>query len=70
MTDHSREIERLRIASPPDTSPWLSDQDVARLLAADLLELHDETGISLDAWISAREFVERTAGILITENGA
>lgn len=39
-------------------------------LAADLLEAHDETGISLDGWVAAREFVERLAGITIEENGA
>lgn len=40
-----------------------------RELADDLLEAHEETGISLDAWVSAREFVEAYHGP-ITENGA
>jgi hypothetical protein len=70
MTDHSDVIARLRSLAPPDTSPMLADAEVRLLLAADLLELHDLTGISLDAWCAAREFVERTAGITVTENGA
>lgn len=31
-------------------------------LAAELLEAHDDTGISLDAWPTAREFVEHHLG--------
>jgi hypothetical protein len=38
-------------------------------LADDLLELHDQTGISLDNWVAAREFVEGFHGP-ITENDA
>lgn len=46
------------------------------LLAADLLEMHDATGISLDHWANAENFVYdamETAGITgvpIEENGA
>lgn len=42
---------------------------VCRELADDLLELHDQTGISLDGWVAAREFVEAFFGP-IDENGA
>ena len=38
-------------------------------LADDLLEMHEETGISLDGWVAAREYVEAFHGP-ITENGA
>jgi hypothetical protein len=38
-------------------------------LARDLRELHDDTGISLDAWVSAREVVEAYTGP-VTPNGA
>jgi len=71
VTDHSDVVFQLRArARHGDTHPDLTDDDVALLLAADLLETHDDTGISLDCWIAAREFVERLAGITITENGA
>lgn len=69
MTDHADDVARLRAACPPDTGP-LTDMEVAALLAADLLELHDQTGISLDCWIAAREFVERHIGRTLQENGA
>jgi hypothetical protein len=69
VTDHSHAVELLRSRCPSDTSP-LTDDDVWSLLAADLLELHDQQAISLDAWIAAREFVERAAGFEIEENGA
>ena len=39
-------------------------------LAADLLELHDRTSLSLDNWASAREFIEARIGQPIQENGA
>lgn len=70
MTDHSDDVARLRAACPPDTTPMLTDMEVAALLAADLLEAHDDTGISLDNWIAAREFVERHIGHTIDENAA
>lgn len=70
-TDHSEQVAELRRrAGVSDTAPHLTDREVDLLLAADLLEAHDDTGISLDAWVSARTFVERHAGITITENGA
>lgn len=70
MTDHSDDVARLRASCPPDTTPVLTDEQVATLLAADLLEAHDDTGISLDHWIAAREFVERHIGRTLQENGA
>lgn len=63
---HADEIERLRKLAAVNASASAS-----RLrLAADLLELHDTTGISLDDWQSAREFVEMAIGREISENGA
>ena len=41
----------------------------SRALAEELRELHDRTGISLDNWTTAREFVEAFTGP-ITENHA
>lgn len=43
--------------------------DVCRELADDLLQAHEDTGISLDNWGPAREFVEAFHGP-ITPNGA
>ena len=94
-TDHSRDIELLRlranvlttdieqlIDAHGDSTEPMTDTEKAMLrdnarsgalayeLAADLLELHDDTGISLDNWESARMFVETRIGHEITENGA
>lgn len=38
-------------------------------LADDLMEMHEETGISLDGWVAARHVVEAYHGP-IAENGA
>ena len=38
-------------------------------LAVDLLQAHDDTGISLDNWWVARDFVENLLGSPIRENG-
>lgn len=46
MTDHSIEIEQLRSIGGTENE-----------LAADLLEMHDRTSLSLDNWHSARTFV-------------
>jgi len=68
-TDHSADIAHLRDRSSELAAPWAESAN--RLdLAADLLEMHDATGISLDAWPTARRFVEVTLGHPITENGA
>ena len=42
----------------------------AHALAADLLELHNATGISLDDWDSARRFVQAFTGDAVAPNGA
>lgn len=63
-TDHSEEIEDLRKRA--------GNKDHGAntlLLAADLLEMHDATGISLDRWATARKFVEDHIGAFILENG-
>lgn len=57
-TDHSTQIEKLRIRGTLENR-----------LAADLLELHDRTSLSLDKWETARKFVERRIGGTIQENG-
>lgn len=66
-TDHSATIKNLR-----ELSGQVLDYDEAGDLtvAADLLELHDRQSLSLDEWDSAREFVERRAGITVEKNGA
>lgn len=38
-------------------------------VAADLLEMHDQGGISLDNWVSARSLVEELIHSRILENG-
>lgn len=68
-TDHSDEIAELRRMAKEvlDEGDSISDDGeftdsrggyVTLMLAADLLEAHDQTGISLDDWPYAREFVE------------
>ena len=66
-TDHSADINRLRAEAHG------TDNRGSRLVlftAADLLEIHDDTGISLDEWPAARLLVESLIGHPITENGA
>lgn len=63
-TDHSEEIARLRERA---TRKERYDQ-LVYLLAADLLEAHDESGISLDAWQPARDLVELLIGDDIIES--
>lgn len=69
VTSNAREVVRLltelRGALPPVDFRLGALQE----LADDLLEMHEETGVSLDGWVSAREFVEAYHGP-ITENGA
>lgn len=50
MTDHSKTIKALR-----------EEHSINCELAADLLEMHDNTGLSLDNWGNARVFVETCA---------
>lgn len=65
-SDHSDEIDRLRhIAADPGVDEAVQIQHEA---AAALLEVHDQTGLSLDNWKGPREFVEMLLGGSITEN--
>lgn len=74
--DHSAEIARLR--SIEAVYARLGDHitslertiGLAHATAADLLEIHDATGISLDAWTSARNLVEHLLGEPIQGNHA
>jgi hypothetical protein len=63
-TDHAEEIQALR-----DRSRTKERYDfLVYQLAADLLEAHDESGISLDAWTPARDLVELLIGAEIVES--
>lgn len=64
-TDHTSEIIRLRERAKHKER---YDQ-IVYLLAADLLEAHDESGISLDTWKPARDLVELLIGDEIVESG-
>lgn len=64
-TNHSPEIVRLRERAKRKER---YDQ-LVYLLAADLLESHDESGISLDTWPAARNLVELLIGDEIVESG-
>ena len=57
-TDHSQYIDALR-----------EHNSIQSCLAADLLELHDRTGISLDAWDNAREFIRATLAYIEADGG-
>ena len=79
MSDHTKGVtllreraERTRQAIRIRPSVTMSAAAYAELsdLLADLLEIHDATGISLDNWLAARSAVERAIGHRITENGA
>lgn len=64
-TDHSEAIARLRErAKKKERYDALVYE-----LAADLLQSHDESGISLDAWTPARDLVEMLIGDSIIESG-
>jgi hypothetical protein len=70
-TDHEDEIKLLRYVAdrimefnPPNTERWVVNLN----LAADLLESHDQSGISLDDWVWARRFVEHYLGKSIIPN--
>lgn len=65
-SDHSTEIVRLRKQAEEGTVM----EALTCAVAADLLEAHDETGISLDNWLSARLLVELLIGEPILENEA
>lgn len=68
-TNHRNEIVALRaVANTPVVRSDLERQTLE--VAADLLEMHDATGISLDDWPAARSLVENLIGHPITENHA
>lgn len=69
MADQFEDAWSARTTSHADEIAGLRDHALQLALAADLLEAHDETGISLDAWQAARAFVERHIGKPILENG-
>lgn len=54
-TDHSDEIRDLRAFSRQSRGP--SDAAIIARAAADLLEVHDASGISLDDWTGPRDLV-------------
>lgn len=66
-TDHRGEIDelldRLNVTEPQTL------EAMALMVSIDLLKAHDETGISLDDWVSARQLVEHLLGYPIMPNG-
>ena len=65
-SDHSPEIAQLRTQVEDGTVL----EALTKAVAADLLQAHDETGISLDDWLSARLLVELLIGKPILQNEA
>lgn len=64
-TSHAEEVKFLRyLAETADRE----SEVIAFRLAADLLESHDQTAISLDDWPTARRFVELRLGQDILPN--
>lgn len=69
-TNHADRIRHLRFHADKLNSMLAERRtSVSYRLAADLLEMHDNTSISLDHWLSARELVETLIGERIDENG-
>ncbi|HEX6514482.1 MAG TPA: hypothetical protein VF049_02840 [Nocardioidaceae bacterium] len=66
-SDHSEEIARLRTQAGSATG---AQDALVFAVAAELLQAHDETGISLDDWMAPRPLVERLIGGPIIENEA
>lgn len=64
-TDHSGEIAWLRLQA---VTAHDRKDELALLVAAELLQSHDETGCSLDQWAPCRAFVELMLGHEILEN--
>ena len=64
-TDHSGEIAWLRLQAVQAHDPR---DELSYLVAAELLQSHDETGCSLDNWELCRAFVELLLGHEILEN--
>jgi len=65
-SDHSAEIAQLR----DHVGEGTRFEALTWAVAADLLQAHDETGISLDDWLSARLLVELLIGQPILKNEA
>lgn len=65
-TDHSGEIAWLRLQAVTTST---RREELAFLVAAELLQGHDETGCSLDRWEPCRALVELLLGHEILENG-
>lgn len=79
-TDHSTEIQTLRdrarrlredgVEAPSSyTVVRTTHLGVIYGLLADLLQMHDDTGISLDEWTNARVAVETALDAPILKNG-
>lgn len=74
-TDHADEIQHLRDVAAAlskahgGTQPATALLALVNGLAADLLQSHDDTGISLDNWDNARGLVEVLLNEKILENG-
>lgn len=68
-TDHFINIDALKGRAKSLRAAGQNSEADAALLAAELLEIHDATGISLDNWATARRFVETRIGESIDENG-
>lgn len=75
-TDHSVEIQHLREMHRHLVDLMGEKKSEAAMVTvltyevvADLLQMHDDTGISLDNWHSAKELVEILIGSPITLNG-
>lgn len=74
MTNHSEQITDLRNTAMSlergdhKDSPDIKKRIIMFNAAAALLEVHDDTGISLDNWKGPREFVEMMLGEPIQEN--
>lgn len=66
-SDHSKEIAQLRRQAGAATE---SQDALVFAVAAELLQAHDQTGISLDDWLAPRLLVERLIGGPIIENEA
>ena len=64
-TDHSGEVAWLRLQA---VTAQDRQGELAYLVAAELLQSHDETGSSLDHWAPCRALVELLLGHEILEN--
>lgn len=64
-TCHKDEVAELEALADQQSD---RDEKLAYRLAAELLSAHDDTGISLDDWPTARQFVERRLGKPILPN--